>query len=143
MDDSTEYVSAFPLPPRHLYEKLGVEEIEALTPPEISLKDLTSFGIPVSTTLGLRDLGQLGLRQLYDSEKAKSPAGIKDELKTLNAGLKRVVNEFLQGACNENYTVGPNLNETEIVVHFQNMHHLLNLLRAHEAVHEFQKALKM
>ena len=141
MDDTTEYVSALPLPPRHLYEKMRVEEIEAMEPPKIPAEEITCFSIPISTTFGLRDLGDLGLKQLYDSNKTKSPLGIKEELGRLYLDLKRVVNEFFQKTCNENYQVEQKLNEAEIVVLFQNMHHLLNLLRTHEAIDEVKKTL--
>lgn len=130
-----EFVSAFPLPPKAFYEDKDENAIKLMTPPEIPSAIFTAFGLPVNTSIGLPDLETMRIRQLYDSESAKTGSGIKKELLRLYLELKIKIKEFL-----EKSNADPS-STTQIVLHYQNMHHLLNMLRSHQAIASLQNEL--
>ena len=135
MSEKKEFVSAFPLPPTAFYIDKSEEEIQTMTPPEIPEKEITNFGQRVSTSLGLPDIDQMGLSRLYDVDLGKTGVGIKQELVRLNGELKGKLRTLLESNSAEVKLT------TDIVLHYQNMHHLLNMLRSHQAIASLQEAL--
>ncbi|TKW40667.1 hypothetical protein SEVIR_1G260700v4 [Setaria viridis] len=122
--------SAYPPPPPfyRLYKDYEQDPSSAPEPPPPIDGIYTVFGVERKVNEGLQSLESLGLHQLYP----KGPnIDFKKELRTLNRELQLHILELADILVERPSQYARRVEDISLI--FQNLHHLLNSLRPHQA----------